>query len=624
MVAVKRTGSSTTVAHPAVHDIGDSARASARASDGLLACLAALTALAVQATQGFPTLFDGGANNDNMMRMVQVRDLLAGQGWFDLHQYRMGLKGGFVMHWSRLVDAPIAALVLTFRMLGAGTATAEAAAALVWPTLLFAAAMFFIIRCVRGIGDEWAVLPAVVLGTSTLYFTGLFTPAALDHHNVQIVLLLAMTRFLLAPSGTMRTGAAAGAAAALMLAVGIETLPYVACGGAFVALAFLLQGERESRRAIGFGLAFAGAALLALLLAVPPDVRFLAQCDTFSGAQFATALLGGAGLALVASVPVLRGSPVARVSGLAVVGAGLAVLALTAFPQCLASPYAGLDPRLQRYWLDSIIEAQSALAVLRHTPENFAGYYVTPLLGMTVLLVARWGTPGRARALLLTLLGMAVLVSLWQLRGAMFALALAVVPLATWVAVWRRRAAANATGTAQLCMAGAWLVSTTLVWQLASVGVEEAFAAGSRDGVEATAGPADAASQDGCYEGDAYAALAALPAGTVLVASNIGAPVLFYTRHRTFAGPYHRDVAGMLFALDAFMATPREAQALARARHVDYVAVCPGNADSGMLAHWAPDGLMAAIMADDPPSWLEPVAAEPGTPLRVYRLMPAG
>src|SRR5690606_28265498 len=52
-----------------------------------------------------------GQDNDDIMRLVQVRDLLAGQGWFDLMQYRLGLEGGILMHWSRLVDLPIAALI---------------------------------------------------------------------------------------------------------------------------------------------------------------------------------------------------------------------------------------------------------------------------------------------------------------------------------------------------------------------------------------------------------------------------------------------------------------------------------------------------------------------------------
>ena len=47
-------------------------------------------------------------DTDDVMRLVQVRDLLGGQGWFDLYQHRMNPPEGTLMHWSRLVDAPLA------------------------------------------------------------------------------------------------------------------------------------------------------------------------------------------------------------------------------------------------------------------------------------------------------------------------------------------------------------------------------------------------------------------------------------------------------------------------------------------------------------------------------------
>ena len=91
----------------------------------MLALLATLGFLVVNAWAGFPALNNAGGDNDDLLRLVEVRDLLAGQGWFDLHQYRMGLEGGFVMHWSRLVDAPIAAIVLAVSSLTGNTLLAE-------------------------------------------------------------------------------------------------------------------------------------------------------------------------------------------------------------------------------------------------------------------------------------------------------------------------------------------------------------------------------------------------------------------------------------------------------------------------------------------------------------------
>ncbi|MDP2734331.1 MAG: hypothetical protein Q8O63_14710, partial [Hoeflea sp.] len=75
-----------------------------------------------------------GADNDDVMRLVEVRDLLGGQGWFDLMQYRLGLEGGTLMHWSRLIDLPIANLIMLFSLF-MDPVLAEASALFVWPLL---------------------------------------------------------------------------------------------------------------------------------------------------------------------------------------------------------------------------------------------------------------------------------------------------------------------------------------------------------------------------------------------------------------------------------------------------------------------------------------------------------
>src|SRR3546814_17220715 len=79
------------------------------------------------------------ADTDDAMRMAQVRDLLAGQGWWDLAQYRVNPAGGGVlMHWSRIVDAPLAAGIWLLKPLF-GQAMAERNGIALWPPLLGAA-----------------------------------------------------------------------------------------------------------------------------------------------------------------------------------------------------------------------------------------------------------------------------------------------------------------------------------------------------------------------------------------------------------------------------------------------------------------------------------------------------
>src|SRR5688572_30323257 len=71
---------------------------------------------------GFRT-FALGDTDDNM-RMMQARALLHGQDWFDLRQYRLNPPFGANIHWSRLVDLPLAGLILLLRPIVGGP-TAE-------------------------------------------------------------------------------------------------------------------------------------------------------------------------------------------------------------------------------------------------------------------------------------------------------------------------------------------------------------------------------------------------------------------------------------------------------------------------------------------------------------------
>lgn len=54
-------------------------------------------------------------DTDDNIRLAQVRAWLNGQGWYDLRQYRLNPPAGFDIHWSRLVDLPIAAMIVLWQ-----------------------------------------------------------------------------------------------------------------------------------------------------------------------------------------------------------------------------------------------------------------------------------------------------------------------------------------------------------------------------------------------------------------------------------------------------------------------------------------------------------------------------
>lgn len=581
------------------------------------AFLATVAMLVAYAVGGFATLSDGRGDNDSMMRLVEVRDLLGGQGWFDLQQYRLGLEGGIGMHWSRLVDAPIALLILAADGMGLTVSQAEAFAAVSWPLILFFGAMVALLQITVRTAGAKAILPATVIATVTLYYIGIFAPGAIDHHNAQLTLTLAMIAGLVSGNSRFWPNLGAGACAAAMLAIGMETAPYVAIGGLCASLLFLFRGSGERITAIGFGIGFGASSAAAFLLTVPLTSWLRPACDAFSVAQASLAVVAGFGLAGLAWFRATSSGQTVRAAGLAVLGACVGALLVFAFPECLGDPYAMVDPWLRENWLDEIAEAQSLLDVARDKPSQLLVYYGYGLLALAVLVV-RWMRKDlrRADVVVFAMLATAMVISIWQIRGSLFLLPLSAIPLAGWVAHARHLAHTQASTGTTLRMASAWILSFVVTWILFGAGVSTALAA--LRGEETPAISPN--TSDACYREEDYAILAKEPAITVLAFTNLGSAILRNTPHSAIAGPYHRNTAGNLLALQALVAPSEEARAKIASSQATILAWCPGNAEARHLGEMSASGLAAALNRGEPPAWLTPIAVPPGSDLILYRI----
>lgn len=585
--------------------------------DLALALVTALVALAVNASSGFNTLLEAHADNDSLMRLVEVRDFLAGQSWFDLHQYRMGAEGGFVMHWSRLVDAPIAAIVLAVSAITGSRAIAETVVQILWPALLYTLTVFFLARAARRFSGEDAVSPAVIIGATALYFLGIFSPGALDHHNVQLMLACGSAALLLDAPRQRLAALLSGTGAALMLAVGMETAPHVAALGLCVSALFAFGAAEDRRVARDFGLGLAATSAVVFVATIPVSDWGKTQCDAFSTVQFALAALAGTGLAAIACIDGAYRTRARRLLWLALLGAAIAAVTLFKFPECLAAPYSTLDPRLHELWLDHISEAQSMFQLMVADPGVVAARYATPILAI-ILMIARMARGGwrREDSIIGVLLAVSFAVSVWQVRGSTFSIAMAVIPLSAWIAGWRKSAQANPSPAASLRLIAIWLISLNASWVVGATAASAVFDKDEKVAIESgsAGGPCETARD--------FAVLAGQPATTVLAISNLGASILAYSDHRAFAGPYHRNVEGDLLALDALTGPVDAAKSIVERHHVGLVAFCRNNGESRFLFEKAPGGLLAELMRGDVPAWLDLVADTRGKALELYRVRP--
>src|SRR5580693_8752033 len=255
--------------------------------------LAAAVALALPSIRG--GVFDA-MSTDDAMRLVQVRDLIDGQGWLDLFQHRLN-PPGTPMHWSRVVDVPLAALILLLRPL-IGTHGAETVTLFLWPALLLAAALVLVAAIARQMSNGVASvrIAAVVLAVLSAPALIHFRPGAIDHHNAQIDLLLALVLLTSQIEQSAVKAALGGVVASLSLAIGIEMLPAIAAISLAVLGLLIWRGASVSRQIGAFGMALAASSLVLASALLPPSSLASPVCDTFGGPILFLAVGGGISL----------------------------------------------------------------------------------------------------------------------------------------------------------------------------------------------------------------------------------------------------------------------------------------------------------------------------------------
>ena len=554
------------------------------------------------------------ADTDDAMRMVVVRDFLAGQGWYDLVQHRLNTPWGAEIHWSRLVDVPLALLVLVATPF-VGASNAAIFAGTVWPLLLLLVLLWLSARLALRLAGPEAVLPALVLPVLSPAITAEFAPGRIDHHNLVVVLSLATIWAAVEAVSRPRFAWLAGLFAALSLTVATESLPVAVAAILVFGMGYVLDPARGSamRR---FGLAFGFSAAAGLALTRSPARWLEGACDMISPTYAGAALWVAVVFAAVSVLPVVQ-RPWQRLVLLALSGGlGVAAIAML-YPECIGGPYGALDPWLQQNWIAAITEAKPWHETLLDLPAYAISVGVPILLGLVAVLVRLWRVPlGRAEWLvLLVFLFATAAIMLVQTRGARLAI-MPAIPAAAWVVVAARHHYLSRRGFAAAAgLIGSWLVFSGVVLALAVTGLTALFP-GRSDVVAAVLD-----SKDQCLVADAFADLAPLPPERIMTPVDLGSHLLLETPHAVVAAPYHRNQAGVLDAFRFFNEPMAVARSIVDDRGIGLVVLCPSMPEMQGLAGRAPDSFIELLQQDALPPWLEEVTL-PESALRVFAVLP--
>ncbi|WP_132653230.1 MULTISPECIES: hypothetical protein [unclassified Rhizobium] len=554
-----------------------------------------------------------GPDNDDGMRLVEIRDFLSGQGWFDLMQYRLGLGEGTLMHWSRLIDLPIAGLIRLFGLFLSHDA-AEAAALVVWPLSLVFPPMFAMGLAGQRVGGLAGMHLSFCFAGMAIYTGNRFAPGAIDHHNVQLGLVAIMTAMLFDEKQRVWNYVVAGATAALAIAIGAETTPFVATYCLVVALLWAWEGEPFEAATKAFGLSLAVTISIFFFATVPPWQYSAVTCDNLSLGFYSLATIGG-GLLLVSAVFASRLGRGLRFAALAAVGAAVLASALAIAPQCLGNPLGNLDPMLVELWLRNVSEAQSILALSRTDPFSIGAFYAPGLLAIAVCIFRSVrGDRVQVHLVLLALLSVSWAVALVQVRGAVFANLLSILPLTLLIIEVRRISNGDSeNAAAALVYILTVLASVPAVWAVGGALVE------MQVNKTKNARNPDRLS---CSSKQALAPLAALPPGMISAPSEMGVPILRYTSNRVLSAPYHRNQGGMLTEMHIGLAEPKEAEAFLRGAGVTTFAFCPDDLQTSEIARLKPDGLYAQLRKGNIPPYLDPLPKAADSGVQFFRYWP--
>ena len=545
-------------------------------------------------------------DTDDNMRMMQVRALLEGQGWYDLRQHRMNPPFGADIHWSRLVDLPIAAikLALTPFMGGAG---AEKAAVTIAPLLPLGVTMLALAVTVRRLVSPYAFVLAMALLACAHSTRGMFVPLRIDHHGWQLA-MVALCLAGISDPRRARGGLVLGLATVGSLTIGMEMLPYLAIAGAVTVLRWIWD-ESEARRLATYGASLAGGCALSWLI-FTSEANSRAVCDALSPVWLSAMLLAGAVSVGLASV-----SPQNRLVrlGLAALG-GAAIAGAFAYmwPHCLGRLEQS-SPELEQLWLSRVREA---MPIWRHGWKTAAITASLPVIGLVGYFAMLWNRR-RDPAQLIPWAGLTIVallsasLLLWQTRAGPAAQMLSIPGV-----------------TALAWLVRPWLMRTHIAVRLIGLAVGFILISGlgtlwTTRAVPDPQRPArpqvDAANRT-CPTMPALRPVALQPRGNVLTFVDLGPRLITVTHHNAVIGPYHRNAEQIVDVMKAWRGDAANARRTVDKYRIDYVLICPNLSESTIYRAEAPNGFYVQLTRGQVPDWLERVPLPSDSPYMMWRV----
>ncbi len=554
----------------------------------------AVSAVLILVTRG--QIMSGiGWDPDDQLRMVQLRDWLGGQSWFDTIQYRIGQPDSKPMHWPRWIELPLAVVVLLLKPL-TGAATAETAAMVIVPLLTLGVAMWLVVKITEQLFDRKVALLAAALMATAVPIVSQIRPMRVDHHGWQIVLALTALWTMFWPD-RRKGGMALGAALALWLSISLEGMPISAAFVVLLGWRWVVQTE-EGVRLFWTLLSFLIASFIIYFATQGSFDTAVNYCDALSPAHLLACMAGAA--VMLPAIKWLPASIALRVGSVAAAGAAALAVFYGLAAQCVGGAFNTMDPVVREYWLVNVLEGLPIWYQNGKTMVTLLGGSI--IVGLASLIYIARVRPNQIDRSKLFILAYAflwaVLLSLLVQRATAVAAAFAL-PFMAW-AVQQAFARARA-----IERPGSRILATAAVVFLIMPGPLAVALFNNITGddgqTKLNAGTAT------CKDNASLARLNVLPRSGIVAPFDFGPRILLLTPHHVLATSHHRNDKAMADQIRVFISAPDVAREKLDARDIRYIVACDGEPELEFYAKKHPEGLWAKLAADQKPDWLKPV-----------------
>ncbi len=593
----------------------------ARYAFAVPAILAIGLQILLQASAGWPVLNDTLLGPDSYMRLVRVQELFDGAGWWDAASPRSNAPFGETLHWSRAFDLLLAALAAPLMTVMSGREALFIAAGLAGPLLHIAilAALIWATGAILTARQRLFVGLIYAVQLNLLFNLAIGRP---DHHGLLLLLWLielAIVIKMLAGETGRHWPLLAGVVAAISLWVSIEGLFTVALFLAATGLSWLFGHRNRAGRIALYCLVLSVFCAVAIGIEYSSSHWLKPRYDELSVVHVVLFTL----LWLFWSI--CAGLIYSRYFFLrffvALTGGILSAIVLfVLYPKFFAGPMADVHPRVLSEWFKFNAEVGPLFQFGRSG-------FVSPLLlsyGLLFIVAfiyaawqaARVGPDSRPvwlllAGLLLVTMAMTVLEKRW---GGYFHI-LAAIPIGALLYDLLRGLADRA-----LALRIFGRMFLLLIFMLLPPFAAIVAQMSSRPGTGRGGQRCDVAAMAGFLESRFGGE------NKIILASNFRGPELLYrTRHRVVATPYHRNASGILDMFDIMRASDlKAARRLIDRRGIELILICPRDGENVTYRsrQGKPASLFDLLEGGRPPAWIVRLTPEddPEQGFRLFKI----